>query len=82
MSEAAVALEVSESHECSECREDSQTEVTGVLTEKVAELQDSVAQNLAKFEMGMDKVLQTVEASSAKPSSQDKRSSRQADRSG
>ncbi|CAE7471822.1 CLIP3 [Symbiodinium sp. KB8] len=61
---------------------DSQTEVTGVLTEKVAELQDSVAQNLAKFEMGMDKVLQTVEASSAKPSSQDKRSSRQADRSG
>jgi len=61
---------------------DSQTEVTGVLTEKVAELQDSVAQNLAKFEMGMDKVLQTVEASSTKTSSQDKRSSRQADRSG
>ena len=59
--------------------EDSQTQVTGVLTEKVAELQDSLVQNLAKFETGLDKVLQTVEAS-AKPSSPEKRSSRAADR--
>jgi len=61
---------------------DSQTQAAGALTEKVSELQESVAQSMSKFELGMDKVLQTVEASatSTKHSSQDKRSSRAADR--
>ena len=46
----------------------------------MAELQDSMVQNMTKFETGMDKVMQTVEAATTKPSGQEKRGGRASDR--
>eukprot|EP00439_Symbiodinium_sp_Y106_P066531 s938_g10.t2 len=60
---------------------DNQSHVTGALDAKVSEIQNSMTENMIRVEMGIDKVLQTVEAT-AKPASaaSDKKSTRGADR--
>jgi len=61
--------------------QDTQSQVSGALDAKVAEIQNSMTENLIRVEMGIDKVLQTVEASGGKPSSgAEKKGSRAADR--
>jgi len=61
--------------------QDTQTQVSGALDAKVAEIQNTMTENLIRVEMGIDKVLQTVEASGGKPSSgAEKKGSRAADR--
>mmetsp|Transcript_75774 Transcript_75774/g.181162 ORF Transcript_75774/g.181162 Transcript_75774/m.181162 type:complete len:908 (+) Transcript_75774:78-2801(+) len=59
---------------------DNQSHVTGALDAKVSEIQNSMTENMIRFEMGIDKVLQTVEATAKPASASDKKSTRGADR--